>query len=211
MKYLTKICHKTLTFVKLILYNRHEFKRRIKNLMKKEEKIWAKTLLSTYSYLETICGAIDKTVLNYGIHSALNNDAEFVAKKIISLIERKKFLINTKILVDNVLSRINQKNARVLVLKYIDKLKAEKASFALNISLRTYFRRINFAVDEFAFELLKFGYTPQKLLNIFEKESWIMEIYSSFEKKDMKESELDSFNFLGLALKSFKKKSFQVF
>ena len=175
------------------------------------EKIWAKTLLSTYGYLETICGAIDKTVLNYGINSRMNVDAEFVANKIISLIERKKFLINTKILIDNILSRLDQKNARVLVLKYVDKIKAERASEVLNISIRTFFRKTNIAVDEFAVQLEKFGYNSKKLLNIFGKENWIMEIYGAYQKKEIKDATIDNFNFLGLALNSLKKKSARAF
>ena len=78
--------------------------------MGNEQKIWTKTLLNCYSYLETICGAIDKTVINYGIGSYGSNQIISVANKILSLISRKKFLINTKLIVDNVLNNISNKS-----------------------------------------------------------------------------------------------------
>ncbi len=179
--------------------------------MNTDEKIWAKTLLSSYSYLETICGAIDKTVLNYGINSAINRDAEYVANKIISLTERKKILINTKILIDNVLQRIDNKYAKILVLKYIDKIKSETASKLLDMSMRTYFRKTSLAVDNFASELKKFGYNTVKLNELFRNESWILEIYNAYVQKHIKDSEFENLNFLGLALSMLRKKTAGVF
>ena len=70
--------------------------------MNSQQNTWTKTLLSAYSYLENICGSIDKKVLNYGISSGCSRDTEYVANKILSLMNRKKFLINTKVMVDSV-------------------------------------------------------------------------------------------------------------
>ena len=73
---------------------------------------WAKTLLYTYKYLERVAQAIDDLVEEHALYSFYyssieNNDAERVSKKIISLIERKKRLIN-----------INS-NAKQLIYAYI--------------------------------------------------------------------------------------------
>ena len=179
--------------------------------METEQKIWAKTLISTYSYLETICGAIDKTVLSYGINSGLSLDVEFVANKIISLTARKKFMINTKVLIDNVLSRLDSEFARILVLKYIDKIKSETASQVLNISMRSYFRKINLAIDEFALQLKKFGYNSKKLYEIFKNENWIMEMYNSYKNKELRDCNMDSMNFLGMAINTIKRKSMRLY
>ena len=175
--------------------------------MDETQNNWSKTLLSTYSYLETIVGAIDKTVLNYGINSAMSTDTEFVANKMIALMERKKFLINIKILIDNILKRIDDDVARILVLKYIDKIKAETASQILGISIRTFFRKIGMGLDQFSRQLQAFGYTPEKLYSVFKDEGWVMEINSSYSKKGQKEFDIESINFLGMALNSLKRKS----
>lgn len=175
--------------------------------MDETQNNWSKTLLSTYGYLETIVGAIDKTVLNYGINSAICTDTEFVANKMISLIERKKFLINIKILVDNILKRMDNGIARVLVLKYVDKIKAETASQILGISIRTFFRKIGIGIEQFSRQLSAFGYTPEKLYSVFKDEGWVMEMYSNYSKKGQKEFDIESINFLGMALSSLKRKT----
>lgn len=151
--------------------------------MKFEQRMWAKALLSSYAYLENICGSIDKKVISYGIGSASNRDAEFVADKIISLIERKKFLINTKLLIDKALYGISADYARAIILKFIDKIKVETASKVMNVSLRTYFRKVEIGVDKFASELLSFGYDEKKLYQIYSGENWIFEIYKTYLNK----------------------------
>ena len=156
--------------------------------MKFEQKAWAKALLSSYSYLENICGSINKKVVSYGIGSASNRDTEFVASKIISLIDRKKFLINTKVLVDKALCNLEAEYARVLVLKFIDKIKVEVAAKAMNMSLRTYFRKVELAVDKFASYLLSCGYDDNKIYQTYKNESWILEIYKSYLDKYLTEN-----------------------
>ena len=176
-------------------------------IMKIEEKNWSKTLLETYSHLENICGAIDKMVLSFGIKSvSANCNVEYIANKMISLTERKKFFIKIKLLVDRVLERMNNKLSRVLVLKYIDKMSSNLASGALKVSMRTYFRRINMAIDEFWKNLCKMGYSTKKLADIFCDEKWIMEIYDSFCKKEQEENIFDSMSFINMAIGSFHRK-----
>ena len=67
--------------------------------------IWAKTILSSYRYLERIAGAIDKMVESSGINSRdmsgvafSNNNILSLAEKMIDLSERKVKLINLKVL-----------------------------------------------------------------------------------------------------------------
>lgn len=174
--------------------------------MKTEQQNWSKTLLNSYSYLETICGAIDKTVLNYGLGSYNSNQTMIVADKILSLIKRKKFLINTKVLVDNVLNNISKSSAEILTVRYIDKVKTEMASKILNMSKRNFFRKLNFAVDEFATELKKQGYDSDILMQTFKTEMWILEIYNSYSKKENKTQQIDDLSFIGMALNSLKSK-----
>jgi hypothetical protein len=179
--------------------------------MKDSEKSWAKALLVAYGHLETICGAIDKTVLEYGINSGRYGiDVQFCANKVIALTERKKFLINVKVLVDNILKKLDNLNARILVVKYADRFSSLIASKTLNISMRTYFRRINVAIEQFCDVLQKYGYTSQKLSQIFKNEGWILEIYNSFFKKHIKTENLEKLDFLSVAFRSFKQTSVAV-
>ena len=173
--------------------------------MENEQLNWSKTLLNAYNNLEQICDAIDKTVLNYGIGSFNSNQTMIVAEKILSLIARKKFLINTKVLIDNILNNISGKSARILTVRYIDKVKTEVASKILNMSNRNFFRRLNQAVEDFAIELKKQGYNSKLLFNTFKYESWICEIFDAYSKKE--KQNLDNLNILGMALSSIKSKN----
>ena len=206
LQYFTKLCHKTLTLQNLFNYNIVENKG---DFMKIEEKNWSKTLLIAYGHLETICGAIDKTVLDYGLKSsAINCDVEYLAKKMISLIERKKFLINIKVLVDNALNRISDAEAKVLILKYIDNLPSNIASEVLKVSMRTYFRKLNIALENFAKILIFQGYSTAKFFDMFKNEKWILEIFDSYYKKEKKDEKFESINLLSLALNTLSNKRY---
>ena len=169
--------------------------------MEIKQECWAKTLLNAYSYLETICGAIDKSVVNYGVSSAGSSKSTIqIANKIISLTERKKFLINIKVLVDDILRTISSANARLLVVKYIDKVKTELACEILKLSTRTYFRHVKTAVSSFAAELKKKGYDSAKLRSKMMNEGWILEIYNSYMAKNENKVEVNSDKLLKYAV-----------
>lgn len=174
--------------------------------MKIEEKNWSKTLLSTYGHIETICDAIDKTILSYGIGSGTGGgDTEYVASKMISLMDRKKFLINIKVLVDSCLYSMDNDYSKVLVLKFVDKIDSKMASEAMKISSRTYFRKINLALEMFWSKMSELGYSVLSLQKIFCNESWIMEIFKSYNKKKAEEIDLEDYHLISLALKSYKR------
>ena len=174
-----------------------------------EEKSWTKTLLTCYGHLETICGVIDKTVLNCGISSATTYcDAEYIAERMIALTERKKFLINTKVLVDRVFSKMNSNYARILVLKFIDNVESAESSKLLGICPRTFFRQVNKAIEEFWQSLISMGYNSNKLKEIFKDENWILEIYNSYLNKQIKESDIKDLSFLSIAFKQLKQKKY---
>ena len=187
---------------KILIYNKHKYGGNMEN----EQINWSKALLYSYSNLEQICDAIDKTVLNYGIGSFNSNQTMIVADKILSLISRKKRLINIKVLVDNVLNNISTSSAKILTVRYIDKVKTEIASKVLNMSNRNFFRRLNQAVHEFATEIKKQGFDSKVLHEKFKSEFWILEIYNSYNQKQNERKNLDNFNIIGLDLNSIKSK-----
>lgn len=157
---------------------------RAKGDFKMKQKIWAKTLLSTYNCLEPISDAIDKLVISQGVNSCCNHLSTMEnAEKIISLIQRKKMMINLKVIIENVIASIDTKSARILVMKYFDHVKPEMCFKLLEMSRRTFFRKIDRAVEEFAIRLKNFGYTSEKLEQLLFKESWIKEYYNHFAKQ----------------------------
>ena len=155
--------------------------------------------------METICGAIDKTVLSCGLGSATTFcDTEYVANRMINLIERKKFLINLKLIVDKAFSYMNSKYARVLMLKYIDCVDSKLASEVMNISTRTFFRQINLGLQNFWDSLNKIGFGLERIKKLLKNEQWILEIYNSLMQKTVKDDSLNNFGFLGIAFKELK-------
>ena len=86
-------------------------------------------------------------------------------------------------MLDRALYNIPSDYARVLILKYVDKIKVETAAKVMNVSLRTYFRKVEIGVDKFASQLIFFGYNEKKLCETFSKETWIMDIYKSYYEK----------------------------
>lgn len=180
-------------------------------LMKIEEKNWSKALLFAYGHLETICGAIDKTVLSCGLgSSSAFFDTEYVANRMINLIERKKFLINLKLIVDKAFSNMKSKYARVLMLKYIDCVDSKLASEVMKTSTRTFFRQINAGLQNFWESLNKIGYGLDEIKKLLKNEQWILEIYNSLMQKTVKEDEMNNFGVLGIAFKQIKQNNFKM-
>ena len=160
----------------------------------KEEKviknIWAKTVLSAYRNLERITGAIDKLVETNAYNSFYMGGANFtnnnilsVAERLIELSGRKIRLINLKIMCDMAFENCKLSHSQILIEKYIDGNKAKEIAEKLNLTMRTYFRRLEGAEDEFAANLRMMGYNDEKIARELAGEKWISEIYNSFTNK----------------------------
>ena len=155
---------------------------------------WTKTILSVYRYLERICGAIDKIILNTGLSSRnvsltnyFRNDALSVSQKIIDLSQRKVSLINLKLLTEQCLKKIKTDDARLLILCYIDGMKRRELADKFGISMRTIFRRIDAAESSFAKMLHLKGYTDSKLAEDLKNENWIKSVFSKYSKGEEQE------------------------
>lgn len=158
-----------------------------------KQKAWAKTLLSIYTCLENISNAIDKYVVSQGVNSGRNNLTTLEsAEKIISLIERKKLMINLKVLIEKSISNLEVENARILVMRYVDKVKPEVCANILNFSRRTYFRKLDKSIEYFANQLKLNGYDNEYLLNMFKNEGWIRELFENFLKQKQKNVEIEN-------------------
>ena len=68
---------------------------------------------------------------------------------------------------------------------------------------RTYFRKVDKAVADFAFELKKMGYGEHELYNTFKNELWVLEVFDGYARKSTKA--IENLNLLQLALRSLRK------
>lgn len=158
-----------------------------------KQKIWAKTLLASYNSLETIANAVDNLVVTQGINSANNHLSTIEnAERIISLIQRKKLLVNLKVLVDSNIEKLDNLSARLLIMRYLDNIKPDICLEILKLTRRTYFRKLDRALEEFSLKLKLSGYTPAVLEQLVKKEHWIRENYNNFLKQEMQKTEKDS-------------------
>ena len=179
-----------------------------------KDKIWAKTLLNSYTCLERLSSAIDGMVMATGLHSSYGYNATMTsANHIINLISRKKLLINLKVLIETVIEKMPVNFARILVLKYFDKVKSQDIAKVMEISNRTYFRRLQQSVDCFSKGLKKEGFSSEIIEKMVENEWWISNVYAEIYQKEVgeKASEKDivfnDFKILNMAYSSYKKES----
>ncbi|MGD9901021.1 MAG: hypothetical protein AB7S44_00595 [Spirochaetales bacterium] len=184
-----------------------------------ELKIWSKTFLNAYRSLEKIVSAIDKIVLTSGLNS--NMDVYYSASKIIELTDRKITLINLKLLIEDCLASLNCDDAKLLMLKYVDRVKSEDIAKVLDISTRTFFRRSNSSIKSFELALKGKNYSHKELKTMLSKEIWIMDLYNKLYKDEIlsernkaskqknnalkAEKEFDENKLLNLAYNSYKK------
>ncbi len=152
---------------------------------------WTKTVLTVYRYLERICGAIDKIVMKSALGSSnilgqnyFYNNTLTISQKIIELSERKVTLINLKILIEETLAQIDEKEAQVLIEKYVDGLKNQTLADNLGVGLRTIFRRITSAEQSFKSKLTAKGYNDVKIKDMLKNEAWINNAYYTISTKN---------------------------
>lgn len=152
-----------------------------------KNNIWAKTILTAYKYLERICDAIDNMVESNAVNSFYTSGLTFnensvtqVADRIIALSERKVTLINLKVLIEEAFLVCGQTGREILIEKYIDGDKAKDIAERRNLSMRTYFRRLDQSESKFLEGLAAKGYDEKSLIKMLKGEKWINNIYERF-------------------------------
>ncbi len=145
-------------------------------------EILSKTILSVYKYLGAISNAIDNLVLKKSINSGFYNNGRYTtayeaADEIVELTERKVNLINIKVLTEDCLMELEPLTRKVLTLLYVDNVKRDGICEVLNISTRTFFRKQKEGIKAFEKRLICKGYTKEKILTLFNKEKWLINLY----------------------------------
>lgn len=143
---------------------------------------WTKTLLKSYNYLDRLVGGIDESFNKISNSSFYYNSASYnstynLSNKLIDLNQRKVLLINTKVLVDKLLSKISDEGRKFLTLRYIDGVKNEEIATLCGCCIRTVTRKINTHLQKISELLEKAKFSNDRLLKIYKDEQWIMDIY----------------------------------
>lgn len=153
-----------------------------------KENCWTKTLLGTYRYLENITGAIDKMVMKTALNSyhfcrGESNNVYNISNKIIDLADRKITLINLKVIIDKVLMEIPESDAKLLIERYVENVKCRVMAESSKVSIRTLFRKLTCAENNFTKKLVANGYTDARLNELLKKEKWILNFYDQVANK----------------------------
>ena len=145
------------------------------------------TIVKIYRLLKKKCEAIDKFITNHALYFGPTT-AEYgsldVCNNIIELMTRKNQLINLKIIVDNTIKSLNEKDKKILFIKMNYNISMNEICGILELKQRTAFRRIEHAFLNLA-EALNNSKYKDKLIKIINNEDWILDI-----KQEVKERRL---------------------
>lgn len=142
-------------------------------------------LINAYKLLERTCNAIDDYVISYAENFGPDpsmDSTESITNKMIDLIARKNKLINLKIFIENCVEKMPDKFRKIIVLKLNYRCKASILMQILNLPERTYFRRMNQALEIFV-DIVNNNNTKFDIDNIFLSEEWIANISKKFKEK----------------------------
>ncbi len=157
----------------------------------KNDLCWARTILTVYRYLERIAGAIDKIVMQRALGSSnivgqnyFYNNTLTISEKLIELSERKVTLINLKVLIEDALGDMDEKDANVLIQKYVDGLRNKDLAESQCVGLRTIFRKVEKAELAFKGKIVSKGFNDIRLKDMLKDEIWINNAYNALANKD---------------------------
>lgn len=142
-------------------------------------KAFSKTLLEVYNSLEIVCERIDKMVDNKAsegsTYGRTGNSLELF-NSIINLTERKVNLINLKLRIEQSLIKLSPIEAKVLILKYVDRLTYKQISTLTNQNIRTTFRYVEKGIENFTKNIKLNGLTEEFIRNKYSEEKWLFQI-----------------------------------
>lgn len=145
-------------------------------------KYWSRSSLSIYKYLLSMSNAIDKVINDSGKNS--NNvtlqkyqTTYYQTNRMLELIDRKRKIINLKVAIENALVKLPRIDRRILTLSYLDGVKSEIIADILGVSLRTFFRKKNLAIEHFMCVLQVLGYDEEFFVSEYGQEKWFVAVY----------------------------------
>lgn len=153
-----------------------------------EDKILVKSMLHVYKHLEALTLSLEKMAKNKGVGSYYSYDDTLKEiDYLLSLTERKIFLINLKVVMDEIILSLDKELGKLLVLKYIDELDNDAISVQCNLTERTFFRQLNRAYDGFCKKLQVVSKERPNFYSQLKNDLWLNAIVK-YLTKDVKQS-----------------------
>lgn len=150
--------------------------------MDREVKLWAKTLLLAYPYLEKVAFLADRQLMSKAAGSwRAYGDAFDVCKGVIDTIYIKDSYINAKLVTLAAWRMLNAKFARVIELRYFKKMKIAVVAERMRMSSRGVEKMLPAAEQAFAEALLKCGKNEEKLEELFGASPFLLGVKADAE------------------------------
>ena len=150
--------------------------------MDREVKLWAKTLLLAYPYLEKVAFLADRQLMSKAAGSwRAYGDAFDVCKGVIDTIYIKDSYINAKLVTLAAWRMLNAKFARVIELRYFKKIKIAAVAERMRMSSRGVEKMLPAAEQAFAEALLKCGKNEEKLEELFGASPFLLGVKADAE------------------------------
>lgn len=180
--------------------------------MKSNKIVWAKTVLFAYKYLEPMSNAIDKIIKNMAVKSYYCGgdyddcyNCEKLSSKMICLTNKKIDYINLKVVVEKALKNMNETLAKILILRNIKELSISTVTSIMNMSERSYFRKLALAEEQFAKVLERLNYGVYKLELDYSSDNFIKSIYNIINNDNSNITSLSSNRFDNSVINGFLK------
>ena len=150
--------------------------------MDREVKLWAKTLLLAYPYLEKVAFLADRQLMSKAAGSwRAYGDAFDVCKGVIDTIYIKDSYINAKLVTLAAWRMLNAKFAKVIELRYFKKMKIAAVAERMRMSSRGVEKMLPAAEQAFAEALLKCGKNEEKLEELFGASPFLLGVKADAE------------------------------
>lgn len=148
---------------------------------------WTKALLHSYRFLQNLATTIDEKVKQITLGSMVynsksNSDTMSQFDTIIALNDRKLSVVNLKVITENCVNVLKQKELEVISLYYLDGVDIIDICETLDISLRTFYRRKELGINRIA-EYLRKNYKENYFLHTFSQETWLIDLYKYYVRK----------------------------
>lgn len=146
-------------------------------------KNWSNTALVAYSILPKIVRELDKGVINrvnssfQSRHLKIGVSTERLIDEILELNEEKRKIVNLRYIVNKALQKMSKSNKEILIARMIEKQTFQSIAEHTNTSLRTVFRHVSNAEDEFRRYMIDDGFTDEWFDKEYGEDKYIAPIH----------------------------------
>lgn len=151
-------------------------------------KNWSNTALVAYSLLPKIVKEIDKGVKNrvnasfQSRHLKMGISTEQLINEILDMTEEKRKIVNLRYIVSQALEKMSDQNRDMLIARIVNHKTFQTIADETKTSIRTVFRKVAAAEDEFEHSLKCAGYTQEWFAREYGNDKYIAPIHDRIIK-----------------------------